>query len=160
MTPAAGLYFNEQTSEQLATVSLKVFDGVQQTPEASLVLFCTTARCSQSTLGIDKPRYFNRMSPKMAYGLAFTPPTLSLARIDELCFLLSTTGRDDEMEIFEAFTLAGDTFDISNFITATTVLCWSQDSGAWNLRLGMNMDEQGGVSPDCVVQLQWIETTP
>ncbi|KAF4689566.1 hypothetical protein FOZ60_001545 [Perkinsus olseni] len=157
MTPAIGWYFNEQTTEQLTEVSLKISVGARQSLEASLILFCTTARCSQSTLGNDKPRYFDRTSLGTAYGLAFTPPILSLTRIDELCFVYDTAGRRDGREIVEAFKLAGDIFEIRNFFAATTVMCWSPGSAAWNLLLGLTIDSQGEVSSDCAIQLLYTD---
>ncbi|KAF4756590.1 hypothetical protein FOZ62_016721, partial [Perkinsus olseni] len=82
MTPAIGSYFNEQAIEQFNEVSLKISVGERQSLEASLILFCTTARCLQSTLGNDKPWYFQRMTVDKADGLAFNPPTLGLTRVN------------------------------------------------------------------------------
>ncbi|KAF4726545.1 hypothetical protein FOZ62_021653, partial [Perkinsus olseni] len=73
------------------------------------------------------------------------------------CFLINTAGRGDEKEFLEAFGLAGDIFEISTFMPATTFMCWSQDRVAWDLRLGVRIEEQGAVSPDCVVQLQYTD---
>ncbi|KAF4647131.1 hypothetical protein FOZ61_004609, partial [Perkinsus olseni] len=141
VTPAVGFYFNEQSTKQLTIVFLEIFNAVQRTLEASLMLFCTTAHCSQSTLGNDKPWFLERMSPEMGNGLAFTPPAFKLTAIDESCFLINTAGRDDGKEFLEAFALASDIFEISNFMPATTFMCWSQDRVAWELRLGMKIEE-------------------
>ncbi|KAF4739486.1 hypothetical protein FOZ63_017208, partial [Perkinsus olseni] len=155
ITPALGLYFNEQATEQLDTVSLEVSSGEQRTLDASLTLFCTTTRCSQSTLNHEKPKYFKKMSLKRVAGLAFTPPIFRLTRADDACFLIDPNGRDDDMEISDAFMLAGDFFEISNFMTATIAMCWAQDRRAWTLQLGLRIDKQEAVSPDCIVQLQY-----
>ncbi|KAF4654144.1 hypothetical protein FOZ61_008432 [Perkinsus olseni] len=122
ITPALGSYFNEQATEQLNTVSLEVSSGEQQTLDARLMLFCTTTRCSQSTLDHEKPKYFEKMSLKRVAGLAFTPPIFRLTRADDACFLIDPNGRDDDMEMSGAFMLAGVFFEISNFMTATIAM--------------------------------------
>ncbi|KAF4683690.1 hypothetical protein FOZ60_008766 [Perkinsus olseni] len=155
ITPALGLYFNEQATEQLNTVSLEVSSGEQQTLDARLTLFCTTTRCFQSTLNHEKPKYFKKMSLKRVAGLAFTPPIFRLTRADDACFLIDPNGRDDDMEISDAFMLAGYFFEISNFMTATIAMCWAQDRRAWDLQLGLKIDKQKAVSPDCIVQLRY-----
>ncbi|KAF4650066.1 hypothetical protein FOZ61_000698, partial [Perkinsus olseni] len=157
MTPALGFYFSERAAEQVNVASLTLSNGVQQSLEASLKLYCTTSRCSGSTLGNDKPRYFEWISLEMAGGLAFTPPTLNLTRIDESCFVIDTNGTADEREIVEAFKLAEDVFEISRFMPATTIMCWSPDRAAWDLNLGAKIDSvselQSAISPHCVLRL-------
>ncbi|KAF4682978.1 hypothetical protein FOZ60_009784 [Perkinsus olseni] len=78
MTPALGSYFNDHASDKLDIVYLTISNGAQQSLE--------------STLGNDKPRYFEKMSLDTADGLAFTPPILNLTRIDELCFVIDSNG--------------------------------------------------------------------
>ncbi|KAF4698498.1 hypothetical protein FOZ63_013864 [Perkinsus olseni] len=166
MTPALGSYFNDHASDKLDIVYLTISNGAQQSLEVSLILYCTTARCSQSTLGNDKPRYFEKMSLDTADGLAFTPPILNLTRIDELCFVIDSNGRGDEEEIVEGFYHAGDAFQISNFMPATTIMCWSQDRAAWDLNLGAKLnststlaDLQSVISPHCVAHLVHYDDT-
>ncbi|KAF4654120.1 hypothetical protein FOL46_008860, partial [Perkinsus olseni] len=156
-TPAIGLYLNEQATEQFTEVSLEISVGDRQSLEASLIIFCTTARCSQSTLGNDMLWYFSRVPLDTTDGLAFTPPTLSLIQFNELCFVTDTAGRTDAREIDEAFKRAGDIFEISNFMVGTTVMYWSRDRAAWDLLLGATIDGQGAAFPDSVIRLHYID---
>ncbi|KAF4746571.1 hypothetical protein FOZ63_031436 [Perkinsus olseni] len=155
MPPATGMYVNKEATEQLQVISLEVSGGAQEPLLASLMLFCITTRCSQSTLPEHKPEYFTRMFSEGVDGLAFAPPSLKLTRVDASCFHFDATDRRDWKKIAEAYNDTENTFEISNFIPATTVMCWSRNRAAWDLWLGLRIDEQGELLPDCVVQLQY-----
>ncbi|KAF4754954.1 hypothetical protein FOZ62_031156, partial [Perkinsus olseni] len=76
-------------------------------------------------------------------ALVFAPPPLALRRIDDLCYHLDATDRRDRNEIAKAFNDAGGAFEISNFMPASTIMCWWQDRAAGDLWLGMRIDQQG-----------------
>ncbi|KAF4689546.1 hypothetical protein FOZ60_001524 [Perkinsus olseni] len=155
MPPATGMYVNKEVTEQLHVISLEVSGGAQEPLLASLMLFCITTRCSQSTLPEHKPEYFTRVPSEGVDGLAFASPSLKLTRVDASCFHFDATDRRDWKEIAEAYNDTENTLEISIFTPATSFMCWSQNRAAWDLRLGLRMDEQGELLPDCVVQLQY-----
>ncbi|KAF4689547.1 hypothetical protein FOZ60_001525 [Perkinsus olseni] len=157
VVPAVGFYFNDQATEQLNIVSLKVSGGAGEPLLASLTLFCTTSRCSQSALGAGQREYFTRTSLGGAEGLAFTPPSLILSYVEESCLRFEPIGTDVQVERAAAFKDAGDAFQISNFMPATTGMCWSQDGAGWDLMLGMKIGGQGELSPDFVVRLDYAD---
>ncbi|KAF4653836.1 hypothetical protein FOZ61_008648 [Perkinsus olseni] len=155
MPPATGMYVNKEATEQLHVISLEVSGGAEGPLLASLMLFCITTRCSQSTLPEHKPEYFIRVPSEGVQGLAFASPSLKLTRVDASCFHFDATDRRDWKEIAEAYNDTENTFEISIFTPATTLMCWSQNRVAWDLRLGLRIDGQGELLSDCVVQLQY-----
>ncbi|KAF4705673.1 hypothetical protein FOZ62_011211 [Perkinsus olseni] len=157
VVPAVGFYFNDQATEQLNIVSLKVSGGAGEPLIGSLTLFCTTSRCSQSALGTGQREYFTRTSLGGAEGLAFTPPSLILSYVEESCLRFEPIGTDVQVKRAAAFKDAGDAFQISNFMPATTGMCWSQDGAGWDLMLGMKIGGQGELSPDFVVRLDYAD---
>ncbi|KAF4721874.1 hypothetical protein FOZ63_031831 [Perkinsus olseni] len=162
MLPAVGSYVNIEATEHLNTVSLELSGEGQKSLVASLLISCITARCLQSTLPKDKPMYFYVIPPKEGNGdaLVFAPPPLALLPFNDLCLFVDATERQDLNEIAEAFTDAGDTFEISNFSPAATFMCWSQDRAAWDLWLGIKIDRLGAVSPARVVPLAYTDGVP
>ncbi|KAF4700438.1 hypothetical protein FOZ63_009427 [Perkinsus olseni] len=157
--PAVGSYFNTEETEQLYTVMLDISAGSQKSLVGSLLISCITTRCSQSTLPEDKPMYFYKMPLEGGDGgeLVFAPPLLDLLFLYGQCFHFGATDRRDQAEIAEAFSDAGKTFEISSFMPTTTLMCWSRDRAAWDLRLGIRIEEQGAVSPARFVQLGYTD---
>ncbi|KAF4684169.1 hypothetical protein FOZ60_008147 [Perkinsus olseni] len=161
MLPAVGSYVNIEATEHLNTVSLELSGEGQKSLVASLLISCITARCLQSTLPKDKSIYFYLIPSKEGNGdaLVFAPPPLALLPFND-CLFVDATGRHDHNEIVEAFTDAGDAFEISNFSPAATFMCWSQDRAAWDLWLGIKIDRLGAVLPARVVPLAYTDGVP
>ncbi|KAF4682025.1 hypothetical protein FOZ60_011218 [Perkinsus olseni] len=93
-------------------------------------------------------------------ALVFAPPPLALRRIDDLCYHLDATDRRDRNEIAKAFNDAGGALEISNFMPASTIMCWWQDRAAGDLWLGMRIDQQGVAFPDRIVPLGYTYGAP
>ncbi|KAF4689543.1 hypothetical protein FOZ60_001521 [Perkinsus olseni] len=161
MLPAVGSYVNIEATEHLNTVSLELSGEGQKSLVASLLISCITARCLQSTLPKDKSMYFYLIPHNEGNGdaLVFAPPPLALLPFND-CLFVDATDRHDHNKIAEAFTDAGDTFEISNFSPAATFMCWSQDRAAWDLWLGIKIDRLGAVSPARVVPLAYTDGVP